>query len=564
MHLQSDGDYDCLRSMEASTAQQQAATGTGDLDVIVIGAGVAGLYQLHRLRALGLQVRVYEAGTDVGGTWYWNRYPGARFDSESWSYGYSFSEELLQEWEWPEHFSAQPDTLRYLQFVADKFDLRRDITFDSRMVAAHFDDATDRWTITFEDGRQDSARLLITALGPLSAYTLPNIPGRDSFQGRAFHTARGPREGVSLAGQRVGIIGTGATAIQCIQTIAREVGSLTVFQRTPNWAAPLHNRRITAEEQARIKASYGEIFERCRQTSTCFIHQTDPRKALEVSAEEREAFWEKLYAEPGFGIWVGNFADVLTDKRANELASAFMAKKIRERVKDPRVADRLTPKDHGFGTRRLPLESGYFEVYNQPNVRLVDINETPIERITPHGIRTRIGKGTEDFAFDVLIYATGFDGVTGPYDRIDIRGPGGRRLKDEWQGMPRTFLGMLADGFPNMLMVLGPHTARGNIPRNIEEIVDWLTGLVAYMQANGLRRVETRTAEVDRWVAEVEQAVEGLLFSDVNSWQTGVNRNVEGRQVRRVLGYYGGALEYRRRVGDVADGGYRELMFDRT
>ena len=527
-------------------------------DVIVIGAGVAGLYQLHRLRGLGLRVKVFEAGTDVGGTWYWNRYPGARFDSESWSYGYSFSEELLQEWEWPEHFAAQPDTLRYLNHVADKFDLRRDIRFGSRVVAAQFDDRTDRWTITLESGEQASACLLITALGPLSAPTLPNIPGRDSFQGQAFHTSRWPRAGVSLAGKRVGIIGTGATAIQVIQTIASEVGHLTVFQRTPNWAAPLHNRRITPEEQKKIKASYGEIFERCRQTSTCFIHQTDPRKALEVSAEEREAFWEKLYGEPGFGIWVGNFADVLTDKKANELASAFMAKKIRERVRDPRVADKLIPRDHGFGTRRLPLETHYFEVYNRDNVRLVDINETPIERITPQGIRT----SAEDFAFDILIYATGFDGVTGPYDRIDIVGPGGRRLKDDWQGMPRTYLGMMAEGFPNMLMVLGPHTARGNIPRNIEELVDWVTDLVKFMRDNGLSRVETREHEVAAWVAEVEQAVEGLLFSEVNSWQTGVNRNVEGRQVRRVLGYYGGALPYRRRINDVAAGGYRELTFN--
>jgi cation diffusion facilitator CzcD-associated flavoprotein CzcO len=545
--------------MEASSTPNALTrtVATGDPDVIVIGAGVAGLYQLYRLRELGLSVRVHEAGSDVGGTWYWNRYPGARFDSESWSYGYSFSEELLQEWEWPEHFSAQPDTLRYLEFVADKFDLRRDIRFRSRVVAASFDDVADRWTITLEDGRQDRARLLITALGPLSAHTLPNIVGRDSFSGQAFHTARWPREGVSLAGKRVGIIGTGATAIQCITAIAREVGSLTVFQRTPNWAAPLHNRRITPEEQTKIKASYGEIFERCRETSTCFIHQTDPRKALEVSAEEREAFWEKLYSEPGFGIWVGNFADVLMDKRANALASDFVAKKIRERVRDPKVADKLIPKNHGFGTRRLPLESGYFEVYNQPNVRLVDLNETPIECITPSGLRT----SAEDFAFDVLIYATGFDGVTGPYDRIDIVGPGGRRLRDDWTGMPRTFLGMLADGFPNLLMVLGPHTARGNIPRNIEEIVDWLTGLLAHMQTHGLRRVETRRTEVDRWVAEVERAVEGQLFNEINSWQTGVNRNVEGRQVRRVLGYYGGALKYRRRIGNVAAGGYRELSF---
>jgi cation diffusion facilitator CzcD-associated flavoprotein CzcO len=526
-------------------------------DAIVIGAGVAGLYQLHRLRELGLSVRVYEAGSNVGGTWYWNRYPGARFDSESWSYGYSFSEELLREWEWPEHFAAQPDTLRYLNYVADKFDLRRDIRFSSRVVAARFDEQTDQWIVTLENGAQDRARLLVTALGPLSAYTLPNIHGRDSFQGRAFHTARWPREGVSLAGKRVGIIGTGATAIQVIQTIASEVGPLTVFQRTPNWAAPLHNRRITAEEQKQIKASYREIFERCRETSTCFIHQTDPRKALEVSPEEREAFWEKLYSEPGFGIWVGNFADVLTDPRANDLASAFMARKIRERVKDQRVADKLIPKDHGFGTRRLPLETGYFEVYNRDNVRLVDIVETPIACITPDGIRT----SAEEFAFDILIYATGFDGVTGPYDRIDIVGPGGRRLKDDWVGMPRTLFGMLVEGFPNLLMVLGPHTARGNIPRNIEEIVDWLTGLVRHMRERRLTRVEPRSDAVESWVAEVEEAVSGLLFSQVNSWQTGVNRNIEGRQVRRVLGYYGGAVEYRRKIEAVAAQGYREFAF---
>ncbi|QQS14900.1 MAG: NAD(P)/FAD-dependent oxidoreductase [Rhodospirillales bacterium] len=528
-----------------------------DPDAIIIGAGVAGLYQLHRLRELGMRVQVYEAGSDVGGTWYWNRYPGARFDSESWSYGYSFSKELLQEWDWPEHFSAQPDTLRYLNFVADKFDLRRDITFNSRVVAARFDDATTTWTITFEDGRTARSRLLVTALGPLSAHTLPNIPGRDDFRGPAYHTARWPHDGVDLRGKRVGIIGTGATAIQTIQTIAKDVGHLTVFQRTPNWAAPLHNRRITDEEQKRIKASYDEIFERCRQTSTCFIHNTDPRKALEVSAEEREAFWEKLYSEPGFGIWVGNFQDVLVDPKANDLASAFMARKIRQRVKDPAVAEKLIPKNHGFGTRRLPLETNYFEVYNQDNVRLVDINETPIERITPEGIKT----SAESFAFDLLIYATGFDGVTGPYDRIDIRGPNGRRLKDDWVGTPRTLLGVQPEGFPNLLMVLGPHTARGNIPRNIEEIVDWVTGLIRHMRAHGLTRVEPRPEAVEEWARQVEDAASGLLFSHVNSWQTGINRNVEGRDVRRTLGYYGGAVQYRRIVDKVAAEGYREFAF---
>ena len=539
-----------------AVADGAASCSTASYDAIIIGAGIGGMYQLHKLRELGMRVRVLEAGTDVGGTWYWNRYPGARFDSESWSYGYSFSDELLQEWDWPEHFAAQPDTLRYLQHVADKFDFRRDIQFNSRVVAAQFEEGPARWTVMLESGETATAPLLITALGPLSAYTLPSIPGRDSFEGAAYHTARWPKEGVDFRGKRVGIIGTGATAIQTIQTIAKEVGHLTVFQRTPNWAAPLHNSRITPEEQRSIKARYPEIYERCKQTVSCFIHTPDPRKALDVSPEEREAFWEKLYAEPGFGIWMGNFSDVLVDERANRLMSEFVARKIRERVKDPSIADKLIPRNHGFGTRRLPLESGYFEVYNQDNVLLVDINETPIERITANGIQT----SDREHELDIIIYATGFDGVTGPYDRIDIRGPGGRRLKDDWRRMPRTFLGVQVEGYPNLLMVLGPHTARGNIPRNIEQIVDWLTGLIAYMRTHNLTRVEPRSEAVDRWQKHVQDAAAPLLSSKIKSWQTGVNRNVEGRDEVRVLGYNGSQVKYRRIANEVAAKGYPELI----
>ncbi len=525
-------------------------------DALIVGGGISGMYQLYRLRELGMKVRVFEAGSDLGGTWYWNRYPGARFDSESWSYGFAFSEEVLQEWSWPEHFAAQPDTLRYLEYVADKFDFRRDMTFNATVVQALFDDADSRWTITLANGERYRAPLLITGLGPLSAFTLPNIPDRDSFKGPAFHTARWPHEPVDFAGKRVGIIGTGATAIQTIQTIAPKVGHLTVFQRTPNWASPLHNARITEEEQRRIKASYAEIFERCRNTQTCFIHDTDPRKAMDVTPEEREAFWEKLYSEPGFGIWVGNFKDVLTDPEANKLASDFMARKIRERVKDQDVATKLIPKNHGFGTRRLPLESGYYEVYNQDNVLLVDINDDPIERITPTGVKTR----DNAYDFDILIYATGFDGVTGPYDRIDICGSGGRRLKDEWADMPKTLLGVQTVGYPNLFMILGPHTARGNIPRNIEEIVDWVTGMIKYMREHGLTHAEPRPEAAADWAVHVEKASEGLLSSKVASWQTGVNRNVDGRQVLRVLGYNGGVLKYRAKCEAVAAGGYKEFL----
>src|SRR6266702_4379344 len=391
-------------------------------DVIVIGAGLFGMYQLHRLRELGLSVRVFEAGDDVGGTWYWNRYPGARFDSESWTYGYSFSDEILREWEWSEHFAAQPETLRYCNFVADKLDLRRDIQFDCRIKAAAYDEGSGQWEVESERGRRARARFLITAIGPLSAPTMPTIPGVESFRGEAYHTGMWPHEPVTFAGKRVAVIGTWATAVQAITEIAKTVGHLTVFQRTPNWCAPLHNSRIDAATQARIKATYPEIFARCRQSFGCFIHDADPRKALEVTPEEREAFFEKLYREPRFGIWMGNFRDVLIKGESNATITEFMRRKTRERVKDPAVAEKLSPTNRGFGTRRVPRESGYYEVYNQPNVRLVDIRETPIERITTAGVRT----SDAEYAADMIIYATGFDAITGAFDRIDIRGRRGQ------------------------------------------------------------------------------------------------------------------------------------------
>jgi cation diffusion facilitator CzcD-associated flavoprotein CzcO len=408
-----------------------------DFDAIIIGAGVSGLYQLYKLRELGLKVRVFETGTGVGGTWYWNRYPGARFDSESYTYGYSFSQELLEEWNWVERFAGQPETERYLNYVADKFDLRRDVQFKSRVTAAHYREETRSWDVILEDGRRYSARFLVTAIGVLSAPTMPRIPGVETFRGQSCHTHYWPKEPVSFEGKRVAVIGTGATGVQTITEVAKTVGHLTVFQRTPQWCAPLHNGKISEEEMRAIRADYPEIFARCQQTYGCFIHATDPRATHEVTQEEREAFWEKLYSEPGFGIWMGNFRDILVDREANALISDFIARKIRERVKDPVVAEKLIPKNHGFGTRRVPLESGYFEVYNQPNVRLVDITETPIERITPTGIKT----GDAEYEFDVIIYATGFDAITGSFDRIDIRGVDGVSLKEKWKDGPQTFLG---------------------------------------------------------------------------------------------------------------------------
>ena len=534
---------------------QEQVSAPDTYDVIIIGAGMSGMYQLHCLRARGLRVCVLEAGSGVGGTWYWNRYPGARFDSESYSYGYSFSQELLEEWDWTEHFSPQPETLRYLNHVADKFDLRRDMRFHSKVVSAHYQDRESRWDVVLGDGTRARARFLVTAIGPLSAPTLPRIAGVENFQGESFHTARWPREPVSFAGKRVAVIGTGATGVQTIQEVAKTAETLTVFQRTPNWCAPLHNSRIDAAESQRIKARYPEIFDRCRETFACFLHTADPRGTFEVTPEEREAFFEKLYAEPGFGIWQGNFRDILIDPVANETITDFVRRKIRARVKDPVTAEKLIPTNHGFGTRRVPLETRYYEVYNQPNVRLVDLHETPIEEITSTGIRT----STEDHCFDMVIFATGFDAITGSFDRIDIRGTDNKTLRARWAAGPETFLGVMVDGFPNMFMVMGPHTALGNIPRSIEYNVEWVSDLIGYMTENGIARADARPEAVTAWTEHVKTIGVGLLSNSVDSWFTGVNRNVEGKQARIVARYSGSAPEYRARCDAVAANLYPDL-----
>ena len=527
-----------------------------DFDVIVIGAGVSGLYQLYKAREQGLRARVFEAAPEVGGTWYWNRYPGARFDSESWSYGFSFSQELLDEWDWEEHFAGQPETERYLNFVADKFDLRRDIQFNATVTAAHYQEESDTWLIVLGDGSVHSARYLITAVGVLSAAVMPRIPGIEAFKGQSCHTHNWPREPVSFEGKRVAVIGTGATGIQAITEIAKTAGHLTVFQRTAQWSAPLHNSKVTSEQMAEIRKNYADIFARCQETVGCFIHAADPRSVFEVTEEEREAFWEQRYSEPGFGIWMGNFRDVLTDLDANKLMSDFLGRKIRERVKDPAVAEKLVPKSHGFGTRRVPMESGYFEVFNQPNVKLVDLTETPIECVTETGIRT----SAEDHAFDMIIYATGFDAITGAFDRIDIRGIGGVSLKEKWAEQPVTFLGILVDGFPNFLMVMGPHAGLGNFPRAVEFTSDWVTDLIAHARSKGATRVDAKPEAAKAWTDHVIEMNDGLLFTDVDSWMTGVNKNLEGKQVRRIMRYSGGHPAFRRWCEEVSTGGYRELV----
>ena len=548
-----------MSALEAAARNTEADLAV-DFDAVIIGAGVSGLYQLYKLRELGMRVRLLESGTGVGGTWYWNRYPGARFDSESYTYGYSFSKELLEEWDWVERFSSQPENERYLNYVADKFDLRRDIQFKSRVAAAHYREETRSWDITLEDGRRYATRLLITAIGVLSAPTMPRIAGVDTFKGQSCHTHYWPKEPVNFAGKRVAVIGTGATAVQTIQEVAKTAGHLTVFQRTPNWCAPLHNGKIGEEEMRRIRANYPEIFARCNDTPGCFIHAPDPRATHEVTPEEREAFFEKLYGEPGFGIWQGNFRDILVDKKANALISDFVARKIRQRVKDPAVAEKLIPKNHGFGTRRVPLETRYYEVYNQPNVTLVDINDTPIERITPTCIKVRgIKTSDAEYEFDLIIYATGFDAITGSFDRIDIRGIDGCRLKDKWNAGPQTFLGILVEGFPNMLMVMGPHAGLGNFPRAAEYSVEWVTGLIRHARDHGLTRIEATQAGVADWTDHVKTLGEGLLMNEIDSWMTGVNRNVEGKQTRKIMRYSGGHPAFREHCDAVAADGYRKL-----
>ncbi|MGF1597163.1 MAG: flavin-containing monooxygenase [Acidimicrobiales bacterium] len=527
-----------------------------DYDAIVIGAGVAGIYQIKRLVDLGLRATVLEAGSDLGGTWYWNRYPGCRFDSESYTYGYSFSPELLDEWHWKERFSSQPENYRYLSHVADKFDLRRHMQFDATVTAAHYDDDQRSWTVALDDGRTHTTRFLITALGLLSAATPPRYPGVDTFKGQSWHTYYWPHEPVDLAGKRVGVVGTGATAIQLIPEVAEQAEHLTVFQRRPNWAAPLHNGEISDEEMAEIRARYDEIFEICSTTPGGFEHQPDRRGFDSLSAEERRAFWEDLYARPGFGIWLGNFRETFMDEEANAELSAFIAEKIRARVDDPELAEKLIPKDHGFGVQRVPLETNYFETYNRHDVRLVDLSETPIECITETGIRTT----AEDVDLDVIVYATGFDAMSGAYDRIDIRGAGGRRLTETWADGPSTFFGLMIHGFPNLVMLAGPQSgsASSNFPRGIEKGVDWVTDFLVHLNEQGHTRFECTEEAQEAWTEHMRDMYSMMLMRNAKSWFTGYNSNVDGHEhgKTRYFVYNGGGPRYWRKLDETTGDDY--------
>ena len=530
------------------------------LDAIVIGAGIAGLYMLLKLRQLGLNVRVIETGSEVGGVWYWNRYPGARLDSESYTYGYSFSKELLEEWTWTERFSGQAENLRYLQYVADKFDLRRDIQFDSKVVRASFDEARKQWVVETEKGETLRSRFLISAMGPVSAPQMPSFPGIEDFAGASWHTTNWPQHAdpkrgpiTDFGSKRVGVIGTGATGIQVIQELAKNVGELFVFQRSGNWCAPLGNSRLSDAEMADIRRGYPETFALCRSNPSSFIHNAIDKSIFEVTPEERDRMFEDKYHGPGFGIWFGTFNDVLTDHGANAILTEYARRKTFERVKDPRTADALIPKDHSFGMRRLPLETNYLEVYNQENVHLVDGRVEPIERVTAAGIQT----AEREYPLDVIVYATGFDAIVGALKRVDIRGVDGKSLKDKWAQGPQTYLGVQSAGFPNFFIMVGPHSGATfcNIPRCIEEIVEWTAEFIGYAYANGIASIDVRPEAEKSWTSHVYDIAKTTLFDEAESWFNGKNTN-DPTAVRTFLLYAGGGPDYREWLNAVKSAGY--------
>ncbi|KAF7555497.1 hypothetical protein G7Z17_g2118 [Cylindrodendrum hubeiense] len=546
-------------------------------DILIIGAGLSGLSSLYNIRKRfpSWKVRVLEAGPSVGGTWYWNCYPGARFDSESISYQLTCDKELLQEWNWKESFAPQAETLRYIERFADKNNLRSDIQFNTTIASARWQDGQRSWLFTDSNGAEYTGRFFISCVGILSNPSTPNIPGIDNFKGQAFHTSRFPKDLVvsrDLAGKRVGVIGTGATGIQTITSIAKEpiIESLSVFQRNATWAAPLRNTEISEEQMKKYKDGYEAMFRYLAETPSGFLHKADPRKSSEVTHKERVALWEKLYEQPGFGKWLGNFSDTYTDREANRLYSDWMANKIRARVNDPLIAEKLVPKNHGFGTRRVPLESGYYDSFNNPKVHLVDIMENPIASVTEKGIVTTDGKAHD---LDVLIFATGFDAITGSFSRIDWQSKSGRPLvgssatekgkKAIWvDHRPTTAFGILAPDMPNMFMVLGPHQPFGNVPRSIENAVEVVMGMLEHCHKNGFTYVEPTQRACDEWTEHVFECGKGALANEIDSWLTGVNTNVEGKSVRTVARYGGSVVEYRRRCEESKTFGFPGLIFD--
>jgi cation diffusion facilitator CzcD-associated flavoprotein CzcO len=525
----------------------------GAFDAVVIGAGFSGLYQLLCLRdRLGLSTLVLEAAQDVGGTWYWNRYPGARCDSESYSYSYSFSPELEQEWDWSERYPEQPEIMRYLNHVADRFDLRRNIQFNTRVTAASYDADANRWTIETAAGERFSAQFLITAVGCLSAANIPPIAGLDRFAGAWYHTGEWPHGGVDFAGRRVGLVGTGSTGIQATPVIAAAAHHLTVFQRTPNYSIPACNAPLDDTTRQRIKQDYAPIRRTCRGNSNGHPWDVSETRAFDVTAEQRAAIYEAAWQQGGLRFRAA-FNDLLADRAANDTAADFIRAKIREIVRDPAVAAKLTPTDHPFAAKRPPIDTGYFETFNRDNVTLIDLRATPIERITPDGIQTSDG---QIHPLDIIVFATGFDAMTGPLLKLDIRGRDGRTLADAWADGPRSYLGLQVEGFPNLFTITGPGSPSVlcNMPVAIEQHVEWITDLIAHLRAQGLARSEATGAATARWVAHVTDAANATLLPQAeSSWYLGAN--VPGKP-RVFMPYAGGMSNYAQICRDIAARGY--------
>jgi cation diffusion facilitator CzcD-associated flavoprotein CzcO len=510
------------------TAADPSATAAADVDVLVVGAGITGIYQLYRAREAGFSVQLLEAGGGVGGTWYWNRYPGARFDSESYTYAYQFSKELFEEWSWQEHFAEQPEIERYLNHVVDRFDLRRHMRFDARVTSATFDETTGKWTVSTADGTVVEARFVVAATGVLSVPYFPDVPGRQDFRGVSHHTGLWPDTPVDVAGKRVAVIGTGSSGVQVIPAIAGEVESLTVYQRTSNWCTPLNNAPITPEEQAQLVADFEKNRETLNRSFHGFLHRRHDRATFDDSKEERWEFFETMWRSPGFAKLNSNYTDLLFDEAASQEWCEFIAEKVRGIVKDPATADKLIPKDHRFGEKRPPFVTSYYEAYNNPNVSLVDLKETPILRMTESGIETADGVRE----FDVIVWATGFDFGTGALARMGIRGRDGIALNDDWADGPKTFLGIQTTGFPNLFFPGGPHAAAGNNPRYNGDQVDFIMDALVYLRDHGYDTIEVEPTAEDEWTTMIDTDAVKSPFGEISYY---FGTNIPGKPVKYLL-----------------------------
>ena len=528
------------------------------LDALVVGAGFAGLYALHKLRTQGLSVRVIEAAPELGGTWYYNRYPGARCDVESVDYCYSFSDELQQDWNWTEKYATQAEILSYLNWVADRLDLRRDITFNTRVVSAVLNESTLRWTVTTDGGEVLTARFCLMATGPLSAAMTPNFPGLDTFAGEVYHTANWPHRNVDFTGKRVAVIGTGSSGIQTIPIIAEQAAHLYVFQRTPNFSIPAGNRPFSTEELDEIKAGYAERRRLSWRSGGGSPHITAAKPTMEFTPEERRAAFERRWQLGGV-LYSKTFPDQLTDVKANDEARKFYEDKIRAVIDDPAIADLLIPTDHPIGTKRICTDSNYFQTFNRPNVSLISVRATPIASVDASGINT----AGVHYDLDTIVFATGFDALTGALANIDIAGRGGARLRDDWEHGPRTYLGLGVDGFPNLFLISGPGAPAvlANMVLHAEAHVNWIADAIAYLDDHGYAAMEPTRDAVDGWVAELARRADASLFTKANSWYLGAN--VPGKP-RVFMLFIGGFAVYNDICAEAADAGYKDFDLVKT